>query len=36
MREAIDLLMVRLAYRLRRLGETKRDQPIAGLPVSAA
>ena len=36
MREAIDLLMVRLAYRLRRLGETKRDQPIASLPVSAA
>ena len=36
MREAIDLLMVRLAYRLRRLAEAKRDQPIANLPVSAA
>jgi hypothetical protein len=36
MRQAIDLLMVRLAYRLRRLGETNRDQPIGSLPVSAA
>jgi len=36
MREAIDLLMVRLRYRLRRLGETKGDQPIGSLPVSAA
>ena len=36
MREAIDLLMVRLAFRLRRLPEVKRDQPIANLPVSAA
>jgi len=35
MREAIDLLMVRLRYRLRRLAETKRDQPIGSLPVSA-
>ena len=32
MREAIDLLMVRLRY---RLAETKRDQPIGSLPVSA-
>jgi hypothetical protein len=36
MREAIDLLMVRLGFRLRRLAETKRDQPIASLPASAA
>ena len=36
MREAIDLLMVRLGYRLRRLAETKRDQPIGSLPASAA
>jgi ribosome-associated translation inhibitor RaiA len=36
MREAIDLLMVRLRYRLRRLAETRRDQPIGSLPASAA
>jgi hypothetical protein len=36
MREAIDLLMAQLRYRLRRLAETKRDQPIGSLPVSAA
>jgi hypothetical protein len=35
MREAIDLLMVRLRYRLRRLAETKPDQPIGNLPASA-
>jgi len=35
MREAIDLLMVRLGYRLRRLAETRLDQPIGSLPVSA-
>ena len=35
MREAIDLLMVRLGYRLRRLAGTRRDQPIGSLPVSA-
>ena len=36
MREAIDLLIMRLAYRLRRLPDAKSDQPIANLPVSAA
>jgi hypothetical protein len=37
MREAIDLLMLRLQYRLlRRFGEPKRDQPIGSFPVSAA
>ncbi|HEY4398282.1 MAG TPA: hypothetical protein VGO28_11480 [Acidimicrobiia bacterium] len=36
MREAIDLLMVRVGYRLRRLAETKRDQPIGSFPASAA
>lgn len=36
MREAVDLLMVRLRYRLRRLAETKGDQPIGSLPASAA
>jgi hypothetical protein len=35
LREAIDLLMVRLGYRLRRLAETKRDQPIGSFPASA-
>jgi hypothetical protein len=35
MREAIDLLMVRLRYRLGRLPETKHDQPIGSLPASA-
>jgi ribosome-associated translation inhibitor RaiA len=36
MREAIDLLMLRLQYRLRRFGEPERDQPIGSLPVTAA
>jgi hypothetical protein len=36
MREAIDLLMERLRYRLRPLGEPKRDQPIGSFPASAA
>lgn len=35
LREAIDLLMVRLGYRLRRVAETKRDQPIGSFPASA-
>jgi ribosome-associated translation inhibitor RaiA len=36
MREAIDLLMLRLQHRLRRFGEPERDQPIGSLPVTAA
>ena len=37
MREAIDLLMLRLQYRLLRgLGEPERDQPIGNSPVTAA
>jgi hypothetical protein len=36
MREAIDLLMLRLQYRLRRFGESEPDQPIGSLPVTAA
>jgi hypothetical protein len=36
MREAIDLLMLRLRHRLRPLGAPERDQPIGSLPVSAA
>jgi hypothetical protein len=37
MREAIDLLMLRLQYRLtRRFGDPKRDQPMGNLPVTAA
>jgi hypothetical protein len=37
MREAIDLLMLRLQYRLLRgVGEPVPDQPIGSLPVTAA
>jgi ribosome-associated translation inhibitor RaiA len=36
MREAIDLLMLRLQYRLRRFEEPEPDQPIGRLPVTAA
>jgi hypothetical protein len=37
MREAIDLLILRLQYRLmRRFGEPERDQPMGSLPVTAA
>jgi hypothetical protein len=36
MREAIDLLMVRLRHRLRPLDEPERGQPIGNFPVSAA
>jgi ribosome-associated translation inhibitor RaiA len=35
-REAIDVLMARFRHRLKRLEDTRRDQPIGSFPASAA